>query len=189
MEMPQATGERKRGLAIPFPLDEGVCYLVRGKSVDSTYRLADHHVQDGFPVLCVSRIHPDLLRARYGLAGATLWWISESPGEGHFDPTAVGTLSSAVHAFIEEHPDGSLVVLDGIEFMGIYIGFTKTLLFIERLNEFVMPRRSSVLVPVDPQCFEPKEYARLDRFTGGIVEEELRDALDAYDMNRSVSEG
>ncbi len=187
--MPQAAGERKRALAAPFPLAEGVCYLVRGKSVDSTYRLADFHAQEGFPVLCVSRIHPDLLRTRYGLAMATTWWISESPGEGHFDPTAVGTLLRAIGEFVDAHPDGSLVVVDGIEFMGIYIGFTKTLLFVERLNEFVMQRRATVLVPVDPECFEPKEFARLDRFTGGITDEALREALDTNDVNRNLTEG
>lgn len=37
-EMPQATGEGKRGLVVPFLLEEGVCYLVRGKSIDSTFR-------------------------------------------------------------------------------------------------------------------------------------------------------
>lgn len=185
--MPQATGERKRGLAVPFPIEEGVCYLVRGKSVDSTYRLADFHAQEGVPVLCVSRIHPDRLRTKHGLAGATAWWISESPGEGHYDPTAVGTLSSAIETFIENHPDGCLVVLDGVEYIAIHIGFTKTLLLIEHLNEFVMPRRATLLVPVDPECFDPKEYARLDRFTGGIVEEELRDALDGFEVNRNLS--
>lgn len=183
--MPEAHGERKRGVATPFPLDEGVCYLVRGKSVDSTYRLAAHLAEDGVPVLCVSRIHPDRLRSKYRLDNALVWWISESPGEGHFDPTAVGTLSSAIEDFIEDHPDGCLVVLDGVEFIVINIGFTKTLLFVEHLNEFVMPRRATALVPVDPECFDGKEFARLDRFTGGIPEDELRDALDAYELSNA----
>ncbi len=184
--MPEAFGERKRGLAVPYPIEEGVCYLVRGKSVDSTFRFADVCSEQGLPVVCVSRIYPDRLRSRYGLAGATIWWISESPGEGHFDPTAVGTLSSAIERYIDDHPDGCLIVLDGVEFIAINIGFTKVLLFIEHLNEYVMPRRATMLVPADPECFDPKEFARLDRFTGGLSEDELRDALDAVDMSRDL---
>ena len=187
--MPQVDDEGKRGFAIPFPLEEGVCYLVRGKSVDSTFRLAEHHADQGVPVLCVSRIFPDRLHVRYGLANATLWWISESPGEGYFDPTAVSTLSNAIEGFIDAHPDGCIVVLDGVEFISMNIGFTKTLQFIEHLNEYVMPRRATMLVTIDPECFEPKEFARLDRFTGGIAEEELRDALDAFELNQGLGAG
>jgi hypothetical protein len=186
MEMPQATGEGKRNLAVPLPLEEGVCYLVRCKSVDSTFRLADHYAEQGVPVLGASRIFPARLHAHYGLASATLWWISESPGEGHVDPTAVSTLASAFVEFIEDHPDGCVIVLDGIEFISMHIGFTKALRFIEQLNEIVMPRRASILVTIDPDCFEPKEFARLDRFTGGLSDEELREALDTFEVNRSL---
>ncbi len=186
--MPQAYDAGKRGLVNPFPLDEGVCYLVRGKSVDSTYRLAALRAEDGTPVLGVSRIHPDRLRSKYGLEHAVLWWISESPGDGHFDPTAVGSLSQAIQQFIDDNPDGCLVLLDGVEFISINIGFLKAFLFVEHLNEYVMPRRATMLVPVDPECFDPKEFARLDRFTGGIVEEDLRDALDTFEVNRSLTQ-
>lgn len=184
MAMPQSTDEGRHRPVVPFRLEEGLCYLVRGKSVDSTFRLADHYADQGVPVLGASRIYPARLHARYGLASATLWWITESPGEGHFDPTAVSSLSSAIEEFIENHPDGCLIVLDGLEYISMYIGFTKTLRFVEHLNEYVMPRRATMLVTVDPECFDPKEFARLDRFTGSISDEELRDALDTFEVNR-----
>lgn len=184
--MPQAYGTERSGPGVPFPLEEGICYLVKGKTADAAYRLVQFHASEGAPVLGVSRIYPDRLRARYGLADATLWWITSSPGEGHFDPTAVGTISGAIERFIDEHPDGCLVLLDGIEYIALQLGFTKTLLFLEHLNEFVMPRRATLLVPVDPECFDPKEFARLDRFTGGITEEELREALDTFDVSRGL---
>lgn len=189
MRMPQAHGGDGPGPVAPFPLEESVCYLVKGKTADPAYRLAQYHAAEGVPVLCVSRIFPDRLRVKHGLTHATLWWISNSPGEGHFDPTAVSTLSRAMERFIEAHPDGCLVLLDGIEFIAIQLGFTKTLLFLEHLNEFVMPRRVTMLVPVDPECFDPKEFARLDRFTGGIMGEDLRDALDTFEANRNLGSG
>ncbi len=187
--MTQAYGGQKPRLSVPFPLEDGVCYLVKGKSVDATYRLAQICAEEGDAVLCVSRIYPERLRAKYGLAHATLWWISSSPGEGNFDPTAVGTLSSAIEQFAERHPDGCLVLLDGIEFIAIHLGFLKMLLFLEHLNEYVMPRRVTMLVPVDPECFDPTEFARLDRFTGGIEESDLRDAIDTFDVNRELANG
>lgn len=180
MQLTQAQDGRRRFAATPYPLEEGACYLLKGKTVDSAYRLARHTAESGVPVLCVSRIHPNRLRAKYGLDGASTWWISESPGDDNYDPTAVGTLSSAIEAFVEDHPD-CFVLLDGVEFIAVYVGFTKALMFVEHLNEYVMPRRATLLVPVDPECFEPTEFARLDRFTESVAESELRDALDAYE--------
>ncbi len=189
MQVPQSRDCQRPALLDALPLEEGACYLATGKSVEGAYRLARHVADDGLPVVCVSRIHPNRVRAKYGLAAATIWWISESPGDGNFDPTAIGTLSSAIEGFIEDHPDGSLVLLDGIEFIAIHTGFTRALLFVEHLNEFVMPRRTTLLVPVDPECFEPTEFARLDRFTEGIDETELREALDALDLGRDLDPG
>ena len=186
--MPQAHGDRQLGLVNPLPIEEGVCYLVKGKSVEPAYRLLQYRVMEGAPVLCVSRLHPDRLRTKFGLASATVWWISESPGEGHFDPTAVGTLSSAVEAFIEDHPEGCLILLDGIEFIKINIGFVKTLLFVEHLNEYVMPRRATLLVSADPECFEPTEFALLDRFTGGIMASDIQEAVDTFEVDRDLAE-
>ena len=179
--MSRATGDGKPGPVVPFPLEEGTCYLVKGKSIDSSYRAAQSYARNGVPVLCVSRIHPDRLRAKYGLENATVWWITGSPGPGHFDPTAVGTLSSEIEEFMDDHPDGCLVLLDGIEYVTIHLGFAKALLFLEHLNEHIMPRRATMLVPADPDCFEPTEFARLDRFTGSLTDEELRDFVDSED--------
>lgn len=110
-----------------------------------------------------------------------MWWITGSPG-AHFDPTAVGTISGAIKGFVEEQPAASLVVLDGVEYITIHIGFAKTLLFIERVNEDLMPQRATLLILVDPACFDPKEFARLDHFTGGIAEGELHDAIESLEL-------
>ncbi len=189
MQMTQASDSRRLIAGEPFPLEEGVCYLLKGKTVDSAYRLARRAAESGVPVLCVSRIHPDRIRAKYGFTGASTWWISGSPGETNYDPTAVGTLSSAIETFIKNRPDGCFVLLDGIEFIAVHIGFTKALIFVEHLNEYVMPRRATLMVPVDPDCFEPTDFARLDRFTESVLENELRDALDAYEENDDLVRG
>lgn len=183
--MAQADDGRHLGFGYPIHLEEGVCYLATGKSAEPTYRLVQHLAEDGVQVLCVSRIHPDRIRAKYGFGNVKTWWISTSPGEDNFDPTAIGTLANAIQEFVDQHPDGCLVLLDGLEYITINVGFDKTLLFMEHLNEFVMPRRASLLIPVSPECFEPTEYARLERFTEAIEQTDLRDALEVDDANRA----
>ncbi len=181
---PEAHEERPISYDVPSLIEEGVCYLVKGKSAESSYRLIERLADEGVPCLCVSRLHPTRVRAKHRLEGVTLWWISQSPGEGNFDPTAIGTLSRAIEDFIEEHPDGSVVLLDGLEYIAVNIGFDKALFFAEHLNEFVMPRRATVVIPVDPECFASTEFARLERFTGSLDEVEVRTAMDTFEVSR-----
>ena len=58
------------------------------------------------------------------------------------------------------------------------IGFDKGLLFVEHVNEYVMSRRAIVLLAVDPECFKPSEFARLERSLETIDEGELREGLE-----------
>lgn len=144
-------------------------------------------MEDGTPTLCVSRLHPDRIRGRYGLVHAKLAWISTSPGDDQYSPTAIGTLASAIEAFINKNPTGCVVLLDGLEYIAIHVGFDKTLFFMEHLNEYVMARRASLIVPMSPGCFSTVELARLERYTEQIEQEDLSDAikLDPTDGNPS----
>jgi two-component system cell cycle response regulator len=162
----------------PVELETGTCYLVKGKEVGTSYRLFQEFVERGTPGLCITRIYPEKVRSRYSLASVPVWWISDSPGDRHFAPTSVSGLAKLIETFIDDHPDGCVVLLDGVEYIMNNVGFDKHLLFIEHMNEYVMPRRAIVLVTVDPDCFQPSEFARLGRFLENIDELELRQVLE-----------
>ena len=172
--MPQADHDRRVRIGDSVHLDEGTCYLVKGKTVRAAYRFVERLHDDGTPVLVISRLHPDRIRAKFGLHDIPTWWLSQSPGEGHYDPTAVGTLASSIETFSEAHPEGCVVLLDGIEYLSMNNGFTKTMFFLEHLNEYVMARHLTVLVPIDPECYEPKEVARLERSMESLEMSDLR---------------
>ena len=131
----------------------------------------------GTPGLCITRMHPAKVRSRYSLDSVPVWWISYSPGERHYAPTAVSLLAKVIETFIDDHPNGCVVLLDGVESIMNGVGFDKDLLFVEHMNEYVMPRRAVVLVTVDPDCFKPSEFARLERFLESLDELELRQLL------------
>ena len=161
----------------PVELESGTCYLVKGKQTETTYRLFQDFVERGTPGLCITRIHPEKVRSRYSLESVPVWWISYSPGERHYAPTAVSLLAKVIETFIDDHPNGCVVLLDGVESIMNGVGFDKDLLFVEHMNEYVMPRRAVVLVTVDPDCFKPSEFARLERFLESLDELELRQLL------------
>jgi Protein of unknown function (DUF835) len=180
--MPQAYENATTGLDPPIQLNEGSCYLVRGKPFETTYRLFQFLVEHGHAGLCVSRIYPDRVRERYGVVESPVWWISHSPGDGHIAPTSIGTLAAQIEGFIAKQTDRSVILLDGLEFISANIGFDKALFFLEHLTEHVMPRNAIVLIPVDPACFDATEFARLERFRGSLEEIDVRRALETDEV-------
>ncbi|HEY7588914.1 MAG TPA: DUF835 domain-containing protein [Thermoplasmata archaeon] len=184
--MPEASESAHGDLEEPYHLDPGTCYLIKGKASDTSYRLLEHLVSQGSPGLCLTRIYPEKVQARHRLPSVVLGWISHSPGDSCYDPTAIGTIAKTIEEFIDNHPQGCFILLDGIEFITNNLGFMKTLFFVEHVNEYVMPRQAIVLVPVDPDCFEPLDFARLDRFLESVDEADVRKALDVYALNRRL---
>ena len=187
--MPQAYPRGAYVPGSPLHLEDGTCCLVSGKAVDTSFRLFRHLVDEGAAGLCITRLYPPRVQHRYGLADVPVRWLSQSPGDGNLDPTAVATIAKAIEEFLDAHPNGATVLLDGVEFIMGYVGFPKTLLFVEHLNETVMPRRSSLLLPVDPQCFAETERALLERSLEVMDEEELRTTLDAYELAHDAAFG
>ena len=177
--LPRAEIENDRPkLGSLFGLEEGTCYLVRGKQAETSYLLFQALVEQGTPGLCITRMHPDKVRSRYSLASVPVWWISYVPGVEHYAPNAVGILAKLLETFIDENSSGCVVLLDGVENIMTNIGFDKDLLFVEHMNEYVMSRKAIVLVTVDPECFKPSEFARLERSLESIEEPELRLVLE-----------
>lgn len=181
-----------RGSHIPgslLPVEAGACYLVKGKAVDTSFRLFRHLVDEGAAGLGITRLYPPRVQQHYGLEGTPVLWLSESPGDGNLDPTAVATMANGIEDFLDAHPEGAIVLLDGLEFIMGYVGFPKMLLFVEHLNEAVMPKRATLVLPIDPQCFAETELALLERSVEVIDEEELRTALEAYELGHSATQG
>src|SRR3989475_12578213 len=88
-------------LNTPFGLEEGTCYLVRGKNAETSYLLFQAMVEQGTPGLCITTMYPEKVRSRYSLASVPVWWISYVPGVEHYAPNAVGILAKLLETFID----------------------------------------------------------------------------------------
>jgi hypothetical protein len=161
-----------------FGLEEGTCYLVRGKKAETSYLLFQAMVEQGTPGLCITTMYPEKVRSRYSLASVPVWWISFVPGNQHYAPNAIAILAKLIEGFVDQNPAGCVVLLDGVESIMNNIGFDKDMLFVQHLNEYMMSRKAIVLFTVDPECFKLSEFARLERSLESIDEPQLRQALD-----------
>ncbi len=170
--------------AMPMELEKGVCYLVKEKKPELSFRLFEMLLTQKIPSLCITRQYPDRVRRERGLTDVRIIWLSHTPGEDYHNPTAIGTLAKVIQKFIEDNNGEGAVLLDGLEYLIINNGFLQTLMFVEHVNEFVMQRRAIIILPVSPDTLEEKELALLERNMKVLESPALKTDLESREVSR-----
>src|SRR2546430_8485030 len=120
-------------------------------------------VRQGTPGLCIARVGPDLAREKVGLEDGRVVWLADAPADDVLRPTAIVNLSKSIEGFLEEHPQGGVVLLDGLEFLILRNRDDPRLLFVEHLRDLVVRSRGIVLIPLSPATIDRKEVAHRER--------------------------
>jgi hypothetical protein len=66
--------------ASALDLEKGVCYLVKEKKPELSYRLFEALVAQKIPGLCITRQYPERVRRERGLPEVRIIWLSHTPG-------------------------------------------------------------------------------------------------------------
>lgn len=169
---------------LPMDIEKGVCYLVKEKKPDVSYRLFEVLLEQKLPGLIITRQYPERVRRERDLPEARIIWLSHTPGEDFHNPTAIGTLAKVVQKFIEDNNGEGVILLDGLEFLIINNGFLQTLMFVEHVNEFIMQHRAIFLLPVSPETLEEKELALLERNVKVLESPALRTDLETREVSK-----
>ena len=169
---------------LPMDIEKGVCYLVKEKKPDVSYRLFEVLLEQKLPGLVVTRQYPERVRRERGLSDVRIIWLSHTPGEDFHNPTAIGTLAKVFQKFIEDNGGEGVILLDGLEFLIINNGFLQTLMFVEHVNEFIMQHRAILLLPVSPETLEEKELALLERNLKVLESPVLRTDLETREVSK-----
>ncbi len=165
---------------------EGACYLVKEPKPQLSFRVYRELVRQGTPGLCITRVYPDLAREKFGLEDGRVVWLADAPADDVMRPNAIVNLSKAIEVFLGEHPDGGVVLLDGLEFLILRNGYDAVLQFVEHLSELVVRGRGIVLIPLSPATLERKEVARVERDLEVADTEAWRAELDAREWSRRL---
>lgn len=127
--------------------------------------------------LVVTREFPDKVRAAHSLQVTPIVWLTESPGERRVAPTSLTMLIDTVTRFMEANPN-SIVLLEGVEYLVTHNGFKKVLKQLDALSETTWVTKARLLVAVDPNAFDERDLALLERdrivVTGAEGIEELK---------------
>ena len=171
-------------LGLPWDIEKGVCYLIKEKKPEVSYRLLEMLIDQKMPALVITRQYPERVRRERGLTDVRVIWLSHTPGENFQNPTATATLAKIIQQFVEDNSGEGVVLLDGLEFLIINNQFLQTLMFVEHVNEFIMQSRGIVLLPVSPETLEEKELALLERNLKVLESPALKTDLEAREVSK-----
>ncbi len=146
-----------------FTLDQGRIYIIMSERLDKTLSLINALASAGKEIICVSRIHPDLLKERYPLHAIKGVWLSERGNDHCVSPDQLERVVEVIADFVSSRRNAA-AVLDGIEHISLFTDFRTLNIFLEELNDVIMASRAILLIPIDPRLFDPCQLARLRRY-------------------------
>ncbi len=148
-------------------------YLVREPKASRIFDLYRELVAAGARGLCITRIHPDDLRARYGIVDSGFVWLSSTPGRktkgmAVAAPTELVDIASAIAEFSGQGGNAA-VLLEGVEYMIGQNGFASFLRFLQKVNEKIVLNNSYLLLSANPAAMREQEYKLLAREMVGEI--------------------
>ncbi len=148
-------------------------YLVREPKASRIFDLYRELVAAGARGLCITRIHPDDLRARYGIVDSGFVWLSSTPGRktkgmAVAAPTELVDIASAIAEFAAQGGNAA-VLMEGVEYMIGQNGFASFLRFLQKVNEKIVLNNSYLLISANPAAMREQEYKLLAREMVGEI--------------------
>ena len=151
----------------------GTTYLVKEPRGRAAFELFTRLTSPDHPGLCITRKHPQVARGQWNLPESVgLKWLTPSVGKDRVDPKSLNLLTRIIYEFVLEHQHG-VILLDGLEYILFHNEFSKTLLFIEHLNDLIMQSQAVLLAPLSPEALKGHDVAFLERNTEVLEGETL----------------
>lgn len=116
------------------------------EGIEKSYRMFCSLIDSGVPGLLISRNHPEKLARKYRIPKIPVVWLSRSKAEYALSPCDFLGLKNAVEGFLERNQK-SVIMLDGIEYFTVQIGFDRTCEYLKEFKKIVVSNDSLLIVP------------------------------------------
>ncbi|WP_321418101.1 DUF835 domain-containing protein [uncultured Methanomethylovorans sp.] len=146
-------------------LESGSIYLIPNHDSDEGYKIFTNVVKSGMQGLCITRQNPEKIRDKYNLTKTPMIWLTKNRihGQQVIDPSELFKIFPTVFDFINKAQDG-IILLDGIEFLSLFNDVRSVVKLMEQTNDTIMASSSRMILQLDPEVFDKKEYHLLKRW-------------------------
>lgn len=146
-----------------YDLPGGYSYLVEEETPSLCFEVFKDLVTHGNQGLCITRTMPEKVRSQYGLEKTPILWLTRvADSQDTLRPYPVGKISETVQLFISAGKK-TVVLLDGVEYLILHNDFKTVLTSLQDLNEYIAQNDSILILPVDSEAVESKQFALLRR--------------------------
>jgi hypothetical protein len=172
-----------------YDLPGGYSYLVEEETPSLCFEVFKDLVTHGNQGLCITRTMPEKVRGQYGLERTPILWLTRvADSQDTLRPYPVGKISETVQLFISAGKK-TVVLLDGVEYLILHNDFKTVLTSLQDLNEYIAQNDSILILPVDSEAMEPKQFALLRRDLRMIEEPpKLREPVEAEEPTEEEEE-
>ncbi|MDY6959184.1 MAG: DUF835 domain-containing protein, partial [Halobacteriota archaeon] len=130
-----------------------------------SYNIFIDLVRHGKPGLCISRQNSRRIKKEYGLLKTPVIWLTRNEIDTMtcIHPADIFTkLQSTLVNFIKDAKDG-IVLIDGLEYLISQNDFGMVLKFIQAINDDLMISSSRLLIHLDSNAVEKREFHSLKK--------------------------
>jgi isoleucyl-tRNA synthetase len=144
-------------------LKKSYIYMIKGVSTDPAYGYFRDAISGGAQGFCVTRSYPDRVREKYTLKDIPITWLTNAPKENAMRPKDLEKLSLSIEHFLTSKGEGSIIMLDCIEYLITNNTFSVVLRFIQSLRDMVAINKAILLITANPATFEPQQLNLVER--------------------------
>lgn len=150
-------------------LEAGFMYLAECSDNGEGYSVFSHLVKQGKPGLCITRRNPENIRIKYGLPKTPFVWLSKNKNQSQqtIDPAELFRIHPTISDFIHKVDDG-VILMDGLEYLLLDNDFISIVKLMEQTNDAMMASNSRMIILVDPETLDKKEFHLLKRWMRGM---------------------
>lgn len=141
----------------------GVSYLIKERGNERGLSLFERLIErTGSRGIVIARTFPKKLQVNGNLKDIPIWWLSREESPESIDPLSLAKIAHVIRDFIQDK-EGTIVLLDGLEYLIMQNNFETTLRFIQGLNDLIILNRATLIVPVDPSSLSVKQLSLLEK--------------------------
>ncbi|HUT26531.1 MAG TPA: DUF835 domain-containing protein [Methanomassiliicoccales archaeon] len=109
--------------------------------------------------VCITRLHPEYVVEKYGLANSKFHWLSGVKHKDALCPKNVSNLVKKVRA--EVKAGHKKFFLDGLEYLLLWSDMNKIVSALQDIDHALGTSKGSMIISIDPLTFEERDLKRL----------------------------
>ncbi|WP_457752401.1 DUF835 domain-containing protein [Thermococcus sp.] len=117
----------------------------------------------GRAALIISRDPPEKVKEKFGVQQTPILWLTKLSGENKVHPHRLEYLTQTLVDFMKKDPNEKLIVLGGIEYLILELGFQPVFKFLTTIKDHAILNNTIVVVPLDEKTLDKKELTILER--------------------------